>query len=209
MSVGPGVALSTLCFFDSSSGMITVCTFGFTAAGSRAGWQAASAQTRITAALRIAANSTASRRASRDEQRVVRRGALRVRTAGRVVVERHRLARHPLGRRERMRMSVKGRVGRRENPRAIDRRQDLLAACAHVAIPKLEMPAVLIAPILVEIDEHVQPAIEFQLRMDVEVGVNLQESAGLDLMQSAAAEVWIGDQSLDAGERLEPKQHLE
>src|SRR2546430_15617259 len=45
--------------------------------------------------------------------------------------------------------------------------------------------------------------------MDVEVGVDLEESAGFDLMQSAAAEVRIGDQAVDAGELLEKRQHLE
>ena len=45
--------------------------------------------------------------------------------------------------------------------------------------------------------------------MDVEVGVDLQESAGLDLVQPAAAEVRIGNQAVDAGELLEERQHLE
>jgi hypothetical protein len=45
--------------------------------------------------------------------------------------------------------------------------------------------------------------------VDVEVGVNLQEAARLDLMQTAAAKVRIGDQPVDAGQVLEPEQHLE
>jgi len=40
------------------------------------------------------------------------------------------------------------------------------------------MSAVLVAPIFVEIDEHVQPAIELQLRMDIKVRVNFQKPAG-------------------------------
>src|SRR6266542_4575499 len=71
------------------------------------------------------------------------------------------------------------------------------------------MAAVLLAPLLVQVDQHVQVAVELQFRMDVEVGVHFQEAARLDLMRSAAAEVGIGDQAVDAGEGLEEEQHLE
>src|ERR1700720_2029305 len=71
------------------------------------------------------------------------------------------------------------------------------------------MAAILVAPLLVQIDEHIEAAIDLQLRMDVEVGGNLENPAGLDLMQAAASEVGIGNEPLDAGERFEPQQHLE
>src|SRR5947209_17669498 len=206
---------STARFRTSFSGMITVFTRGFAgAAVSGARWRqaAASTQRRTAAAFCIAPNSNPGagrREVSRNEERVVRRRALRLRPPRRVVVQRYRFPRHPLGCRKRMRMSVKRRIGRRKNHRAVENRQDLLAAGGLIALPKLQMSAVLVAPILVEIHEHVQAAIELQFRMNVEVGVNLQKSARLDLMQAAAAEVRIGDQSLDAGERLQPQQHLE
>src|SRR6266851_4872306 len=45
--------------------------------------------------------------------------------------------------------------------------------------------------------------------MYIEVGVHLEKSAGLDLMQAAAPEVRIGDQPLDARQGLKPQQHFE
>src|SRR6266508_3217281 len=71
------------------------------------------------------------------------------------------------------------------------------------------MSAVLFSPIFVQVNEHVQPPIELQLRMNIEIGVHFQKSARLDLMQSAAAEVRVGNESVDAGERFEPQKHLE
>lgn len=71
------------------------------------------------------------------------------------------------------------------------------------------MPAVLLTPLFVQIDEHVQPPVEFQLRVHVEVNVNVQESTRLDLMQSASAEIGIGDQAVDSGQSLQKEQHLE
>src|SRR5438067_10805220 len=45
--------------------------------------------------------------------------------------------------------------------------------------------------------------------MHVEVGVDLQKSAWLDLMQAATTEVRIGNQPLDTRHGFEPQQHLE
>ena len=56
--------------------------------------------------------------------------------------------------------------------------------------------------------EHVQPAIELQLRVDVEIGVDLEKAAGLDLVQTAAAEVRIRNQPFDPRERFQPQKHL-
>src|SRR5207253_1494877 len=78
-----------------------------------------------------------------------------------------------------------------------------------IAAPQLEMSAPFFTPIAVEIDQQVEAPVELQLGMDVEVGVNFQKSARLDLMESAAAEVGVGNQSVDPGQRFEPQQHLE
>src|SRR5713226_401565 len=71
------------------------------------------------------------------------------------------------------------------------------------------MAAVLLFPILVQVNQHVEPAVELQLRMDVEVGVDLEKPARLDLMQPPTTKVGIRDQPLDSGERFEPQQRLE
>src|SRR5437588_4674175 len=104
-----------------------------------------------------------------------------------------------------MRMPVIRRVARRKDHRAVENRENSLHAAAPVAVPQLEMAAVLLAPVLVEVDQHVEPPIQLQFGMDVEVGVDFEEAAGLDLMQAAAAEIWIGDQPIDARERLQPE----
>src|SRR5436309_1924708 len=106
-----------------------------------------------------------------------------------------------------MRMAVQRTIGCGEDDGPIEQRENALADLAHVRVPQLEMAAELFAPLLVQVDQHVQPAIELQLRMDIEVGVDLQKSAGLDLMQSPAAEVRIGYQSVDARQLLEKQQH--
>src|SRR5258706_8674739 len=76
-----------------------------------------------------------------DEQRVVRRRSLTFRTAGRVVVERNRLAGDAGRRRQRVRMAVKRRITRREDHGAVEERRDLLPARGAISIPQLELPA--------------------------------------------------------------------
>src|SRR5436305_10063726 len=108
-----------------------------------------------------------------------------------------------------MRMAVVRRVARGEDHGAVEYRQDARLAARGVGVPQLEMPAVLLAPIAVQIEEKVQSPVEVQLGMDVEVGVNAQVPAALDLMNPAAAEIGIGDEPLDSGELLQEQQHLE
>src|SRR4029077_13930359 len=144
-----------------------------------------------------------------DKECVVRHRTLVRRAAGRVVVERDRLARDTGGRGERMGMAVKRTVGGGEDDGAIEDWQDAFSARLTIPIPQLEVASVLLFPILVEIDQHVQTTIEFELRMNVEVGVHFEKSARLDLMETAPAEVWIGNHPVDPRERLEPQQHLE
>lgn len=79
-------------------------------------------------------------------------------------------------------MAVPRRFARGEYDRAIERRQDSLAARASIGIPKFKVAAVLFFPVAVQVHEYVQAAIEFQLRMNIEVGVDLKKPAGFDLM---------------------------
>src|SRR3954453_6667419 len=83
------------------------------------------------------------------EDRVVRRRALLGRPAVGVVVERDRLAAPPRRAGERLRMAVVGEVRGAEDHRAVEHRQDLPLAAGHVAVPQLELPSILLPPVLV------------------------------------------------------------
>lgn len=106
-------------------------------------------------------------------------------------------------------MAVQRGIDRRKHDRPIEDRENLLARHQRLRVPQLEVAAVLLVPVFVQVDQHVEAAIEFQFRVYVEVGVHLQESARLDLMQPASAEVRIRNQSFDSGERFEKEEHLE
>src|SRR5262249_11849992 len=69
------------------------------------------------------------------------------------------------------------------------------------------VPAVLFFPVLVEVDEDVDAALEIELGVMVKVRVHAQLAAGLDLMESSADVVWIGNDALDAGKNLEELDH--
>src|SRR5688572_2656159 len=45
--------------------------------------------------------------------------------------------------------------------------------------------------------------------MDVEVSVDFQKTAWLDLMEPAAPEIRVGNQTLDSGQGLQEQEHLE
>src|SRR5215203_2023812 len=141
------------------------------------------------------------KRSSLAENRVVRRRPLLVRPAIRVVVERNRLARPPLGTGERLRMAVEREIRGAEDHRPVEDGQHLLLAAGHVPVPQLQMAAVLLLPILVQVDQQVQTAVQLEQRVPVEIHVDFQEAAGLDLVRPGPAVVRIGDQPFDAGER--------
>src|SRR3954452_11878744 len=85
------------------------------------------------------------------EDRIVRRRALRVGPAVRVVVERDRLAAPPRRAGERPRVAVVGEVGGAEHHSTVDHRQAFALAAGHPTVPQLEPPAVFLPPVLIEI----------------------------------------------------------
>ena len=104
-------------------------------------------------------------------------------------------------------MPVERDVRGAEHDRPVEDGRDPPLASGHRAGPQLEMAAILVLPRLVQVDEQVQAPVEVQQRVPVEVDVHLEEPAGHDLMRPRAAEVRIGDQPANPGERLEELQH--
>ena len=90
-----------------------------------------------------------------------------------------------------------------EDDRAAKERTHSLGALAHVLFPQLELPAVVIVPLLVEIDQQVQTTLDLQLFVDIKVGVDAQVAAALGLVKTAALEIRVRNKAFDAGHLLE------
>src|SRR5262249_8347006 len=73
----------------------------------------------------------------------------------------------------------------------------------HAAVPQLEVSSVFLLPVPVEVDEHVDSAVEAKLFVPIEVGVNLEKSSPQNLVEATAKKVRIGNETADAGDSLE------
>src|SRR6266481_2999801 len=93
-----------------------------------------------------------------------------------------------------------------ENHRAPEQRRDFLLTRFHAPVPQLEGPAKLCRPILVEIDQQVELALELELFVDVEVGMDSKVTAGFRFVEPAADEMRVGDQAGDAGHLFEESE---
>src|SRR5262245_48941201 len=65
------------------------------------------------------------------------------------------------------------------------------------------MPAVLVPPVSVEVDENVDSSIQVTALVEVEVRMDRELALRQDLLKSAPAEVGVADQSFDPGELFE------
>lgn len=123
-----------------------------------------------------------------------------------VVVERDGHARLAPGMVHRLWVAVKGGRAGVETHHPVEARYEARNLAAHVVLPDLEGPAPLLAPVLVEIDQDVQPALKVELRMVVEIGMDIEMPAIGDHMDAAAGEVRVRDQPVDAGQPLQKHQ---
>src|SRR5688572_30985212 len=144
---------------------------------------------------------------SLPEDRVVGTRPFIVRAAVAVVIEGDRLAAHALGTGERRRVAMKRMVGGAEHDGAVEDRQDPLLTAHHLAIPQLEMAAVFLLPIAVQIDQQIEPAVEAQFGMPIEIGVHLEKAAGQDLVWPGASVVGVRNEAVDPGQRLQELQN--
>ncbi len=60
---------------------------------------------------------------------------------------------------------------------AVEERGHLHAFMLHGLVPELERAAVTFLPILVEIDQHVEAALQMELLVDAEIGVDAELAA--------------------------------
>src|SRR5687768_9279307 len=104
-------------------------------------------------------------------------------------------------------MTVIRKIGRREDDTSIEERKHTLFTTRHRAIPQLEMATVFFGPILVEVEQKIEPSIEIETFVFVEVGVNGETAAALDLMESAADEIRIRQKTGNPGHPLEKGEH--
>ena len=85
--------------------------------------------------------------------------------------------------------------------RPVENRLDASHGPRHRRVPQFELTAPLRPPVVIQVHEYVDSAVEAEVRVLVEVGVNVEVAAGHDLVQAAAAVVRVGDQWLvDSGE---------
>ena len=98
-------------------------------------------------------------------------------------------------------------TGGAEDGAAVKNRQDLLFSLRHLAIPKFEMAAVFFLPILIKVNQNIDTPVELELLMLVEVGVDRKFAARLDLMQTAADIIRVGNDALDPGKRFQKLEH--
>jgi hypothetical protein len=69
-------------------------------------------------------------------------------------------------------MTVKREVGSTKDHHPIESRQHFRFTTSDVAIPELQMAAVFLTPILVQIQQQVEPPIETKVAMLIEVCVH-------------------------------------
>ena len=100
-------------------------------------------------------------------------------------------------------MSVKTVQRRVEDDRSPEDRLNANCAVAHVLVPELELATIVIRPVFIQVDEQVQSTFEAQPLVDIEIRMDAKMTTTLGLMQAAAVEVRIRDESLDAGQLLE------
>ncbi len=90
-----------------------------------------------------------------------------------------------------------------EDHHPVEQRQVARLGLGPALGPGLEMAAVLVRPILVQIDQHIHAPIEFQAFVVVEVGMDRQLPAARKRVEPATDQVGIGDEAFDAGHPFE------
>lgn len=65
-----------------------------------------------------------------------------------------------------------------ENHTPVINRQHLLQAFLHPHIPKLQVAAVRLLPVLGQVNDHVQPTLDIELFVQAEIRMHAEETAG-------------------------------
>ena len=94
-----------------------------------------------------------------------------------------------------------------EDGASVEDGQNFLLRPLHLAVPQFEVAAVFFFPILVQIDQNIDAAVQAKTVVITEVGVHFQKSSGLDLVQSSANVGGVGQHTLNPGQRLKKFEH--
>src|SRR5437868_4216077 len=121
----------------------------------------------------------------------------------RVIIEGNRVAEHAFGTGKRIRMAVITFVRCREDHRTVPNWRVSGALSRHVLVPKLDRSAPGLIPVGVQVDEDVQASKQAADSVEVEVGVNLEESTGSDPVNPSTLQQGVRNQALYAGEAFE------
>ena len=94
-----------------------------------------------------------------------------------------------------------------ENNAAVEHRQYAFFAGLHFLVPQLQLAAPILFPVFVQVDKHIDPPLPVAvMRVDGEVGMDIQESAAGGLVDTAALEPFVLLKVADPGDRAQPLQ---
>src|ERR1700722_6396129 len=122
------------------------------------------------------------------------------------IVQSHRFARHPFRTLQGIGMAMKGEIRGAEDHDPVEQWGYSRLTPGHAAIPKFQVPAVLLAPILVEVQQQVQATIQSIVAVPVEIRMNSKLAAPDDLVQAATFKTRVRNQVLDSRDVSEELQ---
>ena len=111
-----------------------------------------------------------------------------------VVVQREGSSYKSVGARQGIGVPVLGAIGGRKDDHAIEHRGYHLVF-VHTGVPEFELTPPCLIPIVVQVDQNIDSAIQLPRFVVVEVDMDLQKSPWLDLVQTSAFE--SGDRGSD------------
>src|SRR5690349_21003785 len=69
----------------------------------------------------------------------------------------------------------------------------------HLSVPKLKLSAIFVSPILIQINQYVDSALQIHWLVVVEIGVNRKVAAVGELVEPGSQEIRIWNQTFDPG----------
>ncbi|HEV8428602.1 MAG TPA: hypothetical protein VGQ41_11940 [Pyrinomonadaceae bacterium] len=104
-------------------------------------------------------------------------------------------------------MAVEGRLTRVEDDTPIEHWKDLFHAPIRRGIPQLKMSTVRFVPVLVEEQQQIYATIQLQVFQVIEVGMNRELALRQNLMQSAARDMRVRNQAVNASKCFQKSDH--
>ena len=93
----------------------------------------------------------------------------------------------------------------RETDHAVVGGREFPDLSGHFLVPDLETAAPVLLPVVVEIDQHVQPPFHQHRLVHVEIRMDVEMPAVQRPVNTGPGEIGIRDQSLDAGHLLQER----